>query len=151
MTLALWVEPIKPVVDAEWFGEGGPTKVPTSVSRFRGRMKSFGSGLAVRIMVLTVAMLSAIGAWEIYKGAGLPALSQVGVPGYVGVPAGTPLDHFTRYTVRDRDDDKGFAATVAIKNQFEERVVKVKDDERLLCAPTAKVPLSVRPTVLPLP
>ena len=96
--------------------------------------------VAGRVAVLVVAMLAAIGAWEVAKGTVLVAQSA-----YVGVPAGTPTDHLVCYEVKDDDSRDRFKAVVDIKNQLETQRVKVRDHHRVLCVPTAKVLISLEP------
>ena len=103
-------------------------------------MEVFRKGV-LRVAVLMVAMLAAIGAWEIYKGTVLRAQSASHQPGMIG---DTPvLDHFVCYKIKRRHGDPRFRAVVEIKNQFEYSIVKVKDKPRLLCVPTAKELLSL--------
>lgn len=92
--------------------------------------------VTVRVLVLVVAMLAAIGSWEIYRGTVLTAQGGLG-----GTPA---FDHFVCYEIEGRDEDPKFKAVVQIQNQLEaSSVVTVKDDDRLLCVPTAKTLISI--------
>lgn len=108
-------------------------------------MEVFRKG-ALRMAVLVVAMLAAVGAWEISKGAVLKAQGasyQGGQPGVI--PPDALFDHFVCYKIKRRDGDPRFRAVVEIKNQFEYSIVKVKDKPRLLCVPTAKELISLEP------
>ena len=104
-------------------------------------MKHF-TVVAWKLAVLVVAMLAAIGAWEIYKGAVMPAQSYS--PG-TGVPPEIVADHFVCYKAHATPHQQKFVATARIENQFEYTVVQAKDYPRLLCVPTKKQLISLEP------
>ena len=108
-------------------------------------MKPFRTG-AVRAVVLVVAMLAAIGAWEISKGAVLKAQGGVGPCGGEGQPSCPVADHLVCYKIHHQehsDAGRRFEAVVRLENQFETSVAKIKDHEKLLCVPTVKTLLSL--------
>ena len=109
-------------------------------------MEVFRKG-ALRVAVLMVGMLAAIGAWENSKGTVLKAQSASYQPGgQPGTIGDTPVfDHFVCYKIKRRHGDPRFRAMVEIKNQFEYSIVEVKDKPRLLCVPTAKELISLEP------
>jgi len=94
---------------------------------------------ARRILVVVVAMLAGVGAWEIARGT---VLWAQGVPGFK--PGETPLPGaLVCYRIEDSDDSRHVEeAAVKIYNDFEVSIVRVKDDDSLLCVPTdaAKLP-----------
>jgi hypothetical protein len=98
--------------------------------------------LGWKLAVLVVAMLAAIGAWEVYKGT--VGLAQSYAPG-TGVPPETPADHFVCYKAHATPHQQKFVATAKIENQFEYTVVRAKDYPRLLCVPTKKELISLEP------
>ena len=103
-------------------------------------MKLMKAG-AVQVVVLVVAMLAAIGGWEVSK-----AVVQ---HAYGGTPPQVVFDHFTCYKVHDLHPETGFVAKVQLTNQFETSISRVKDEDRVLCTPTAKTLLSLTVTKHP--
>ena len=97
-------------------------------------MKLMKAG-AVQVVVLVVAMLAAIGVWEVSK-------AVVG-PAHGGTPPPLVFDHFTCYRLNDALNEADWEAKVQIQNQFETSVSRVDNDGRLLCTPTAKRLISV--------
>ena len=100
----------------------------------------------LKVAVLVVAMLAAIGGWEVYRGTVLRGQAQTYFTG--GLPGGAPLDHFVCYKLIGEDEER-FEATVELSNQFTELLgepvfKRVKDHEKLLCVPTAKNVLSFK-------
>jgi hypothetical protein len=100
--------------------------------------------VAWKLTVLVVAMLAAIGAWEVYKGTVLKAQSSGYTPG-TGVPEPEVKDHFVCYQAHALPGAQKFVAIAKIENQFEYSTVSVKDYPRLLCVPTAKELISLQP------
>ena len=100
------------------------------------------SVVAWKLVVLVVAMLAAIGAWEIYKGTVLKAQSYA--PG-TGLPPELVADHFVCYEAKATPHQQGFVAVAKIENQFEYTIVRSKDTPRLLCVPSKKERISLQP------
>jgi len=98
--------------------------------------------LGWKLAVLVVAMLAAIGAWEVYKGTVLKAQSYA--PG-TGVPPETLADHFVCYKAHALPGQQKFVAIAKIENQFEYSTISAKDYPRLLCVPTKKELISLQP------
>ena len=88
-------------------------------------MKSLRTG-AVRAVVLVVAMLAAIGAWEISKGVVLRAQGGQTGCGPDGTDPCPPVaDHFVCYKIHHQehsDAGRRFEAVVRLDNQFETSV-----------------------------
>jgi len=80
-------------------------------------------GLAVKVAVLVVAMLAAIGGWEIYKGTVAPPAQ-----------AQAALDHFKCYNIVPKTSVN---KRVLLTNQFGSEEVTVKNN-LMLCVPTSK-------------
>lgn len=105
---------------------------------------------AVQVVVLVIAMLAAIGAWEVTKAVVHPAYGGFPLPGCD--PTKDPTcpnpalpTHFTCYKIQDKHPEVGFVAEVRIDNQFETSFSRVKDQDRLLCTPTRKLLISISP------
>ena len=93
----------------------------------------------VKVAVLVVAMLAAIGGWEVLKGITGQAQAQ-----------GTPvLDHLKCYKIKVRQETHrvGFSPFLRLDNQFGFEIVEVQKGQ-LLCVPTSKTP-TTRPTPPP--
>jgi hypothetical protein len=103
--------------------------------------------ISSKMLILVVAMLAAIGGWEITKGTVLKAQGAAPYhqpPGITGDNA--PKDHFVCYKIHRKDDHPKFEAIAEIRNQFEYRTIRVKNGPSSLCVPTAKTLLSLTPT-----
>jgi hypothetical protein len=93
------------------------------MSTFRAR----GLAPALKIATLTVAMLAAIGSWEIYKGVVRP----------VARAEAQTFDHFKCYVIQTSTRSYTLPRTVHLTNQFGTETA-VLGQEVLLCTPTAK-------------